>query len=273
MFKKIAIIGVGLMGASLGWAVKKKKIAGQVWGYARRRESLEKIKCLRVVDKVSLSLKEVVYGSDLVVLSLPVKVTIAFFNKIRPFLSKESLVIDLGSTKKEINRAAKEIIPHINFTGCHPLCGTEKSGAQFFQKDLYSNAVCIVTKPQSKAKKVFLFWKRIGAKPVYLNAAYHDKVIAYTSHLPHLLSFSLANTLDEKYSSYSAGSLKDMLRVANSKAFLWQEIFSSNKKEIIKAAEKYKREIDKFLFSLRGGNSRKTAKLIQQANKKAADII
>ena len=163
--KKVAIIGVGLMGGALALALKERFPHFSLWGYARSNASYNKLRTLRIVDKVDRDLKSVIEGADLVVLASPVYVVIEFFKKIAPYLKEGSIVIDLGSTKELIQRKADRHLPKTTtFIGCHPLCGSEKSSAKFSHVDLYKGAFCIITSNQRRkdSRKIKRLWEALG---------------------------------------------------------------------------------------------------------------
>ncbi|RKY33778.1 MAG: hypothetical protein DRP68_01195 [Candidatus Omnitrophota bacterium] len=271
MFKRIGIIGVGLMGGSFSLAFKEKFSQAEVLGFARNINSLRKLKRLKIVDKATQDLKEVVRGSDLIVLALPIYLIIDYLKRIKPFMNSKTIVIDLGSTKMDIHKAVKRLSLEKNFVGCHPLCGSEKSGAMYANKDLYKNSLCIITSNprKSKVRKIKKLWESLEAKVYFLPPAYHDRIISYLSHLPHIISFSLAEAVPLKYYRFFPRSFLDMLRVATSPPHIWNDIFISNRKNIIKSLNNFLKLLEEFKKALANRDIKKIEKLIVRANKKA----
>lgn len=242
MFKKVGIIGVGFMGGSFALAYKEKFPQSFIFGFARSQSSYRRLRKLNILDKVSKDLEEVVSDSELVVLSLPIYVIIEYFKIITPYLKKNTILIDLGSTKVEIEKAAqKSLFYPNNFVGCHPLCGSEKSGGEYAQKDLYKNSLCIITssKRLKSTRMIKKLWESLGSKVYFMSASNHDKIISYVSHLPHILSFSLIKLVPKTYYSFSSSSFQEMTRIGASSAYLWRDIFLSNSKNITKNITAY----------------------------------
>jgi prephenate dehydrogenase len=269
--KKIAIIGVGFMGGSLAIALKKTFPRIKVSGYARSSKSYSRLKGLRITNEVSRDIKEVVSNADIIVLALPIYAIVDAFKKIKSSLKKGAIVIDLGSTKKVIEDKAKKILPKgVRFVGCHPLCGSEKSGAQYSQKGLYENALCVITSSSknSALTTVKSLWKKLGSRTVVMSPSKHDELVSTISHLPHCISFSLVQTVSKKSMKYVGGSYKDLTRISDSPAGVWADIFLSNKKNVLGDIKKFIVEIKKCVSLIEKGNKKKLTSWIESANKK-----
>lgn len=271
--KKVAILGVGFMGGSLALGLKKEFPQFSIWGYARSKKSYQKLKKLRILDQVSRELKKVVEGADLVALALPVESIIDYFEKIAPFLKPGAIVFDLGSTKKSIESQAKKILSKKNiFIGCHPLCGAETSGAQFAKADLYKDATCIITRFNSckELNCIKKLWKKIGSRVVFLEPEVHDNILAMFSHLPHIISFSMVQTIPRnsltKFVNLALPSLRDMTRISDSPADVWSDIFISNKNNILNNMAIFRKKMEKFEKILKTGNKEDLIKLIKKSN-------
>ncbi|MBP7088680.1 MAG: prephenate dehydrogenase [Candidatus Omnitrophica bacterium] len=275
-FKKVSILGVGFMGGSLALATKKTFPQTSVWGYARSRRSYYKLKKLDILDKVITDLKSLIKDADLVILALPVAEIINYLRKIAPFLKENSLVIDLGSSKELIVKKAKQYLPkNIDFIGCHPLCGSEKSGANFSKVDLYQGAICLVTSSwrNKGTKKIKSFWEKLGSKVVFIDPKKHDKILSYMSHLPHLVSFAFMESIPDFYLRFSIRSFKDLTRIAASPASVWADIFLSNKKNILTDLERLNKTLVKFRYLLRENKREKIVNLINKINAKRKNIL
>ena len=272
--KKIAILGVGFMGGSLGLALREKFPQAFVWGYARSRKSYDKLKKLKILNKVERDLQKVVEDADLVALALPISVIIDYFGKIASFLKSEAIVFDLGSSKKVIEVAAKKLLPKkVTFVGCHPLCGAEISGAQFAKADLYKGATCIITNLAVKSKEVKSvekLWKKIGSNTIFLKAELHDEILARFSHIPHIISFSImqfeARGAKAKFIRSALPGLRDMTRISDSPADVWSDIFLSNKENILNNMAAFRKIMEEFEKSLKSESKEDLIRLIKKAN-------
>lgn len=269
--KKIAIIGVGFMGGSLALAVKKNFPGIFVAGYARSNASYKKISKLSILNKVEKDLGKAVCGSDIVVLAAPVYSIVEYLKKIAPFLKKGAIIIDLGSTKELIEKKAFEYLPkNTYFVGCHPLCGSDKSGAQFSTPNLYKGAVCLISPAKNKKalQTIKSLWMHLGCKVILVNAKTHDKILSSVSHLVHVISFSLTGFVPKAYLKFSATSLRDLTRISNSPAGVWADILISNKKNITRDAERFIKVLEKFKELIKKEKKEDILKLLNNINKK-----
>jgi prephenate dehydrogenase len=267
--KKLTIIGVGIMGGSLALAVKKNIAGITVCGFARSEKTYRKLKKLSFLDVVECDLKAAVKDADLVAVALPVFAAADCFKKIAGFLKPGAIVFDLSSTKEEIEKSARKYLPkNVSFVGCHPICGSEKTGVEHSVGELYRNALCVITASPKDAATVTIvdFWRSLGMKTVFLNAKAHDKMLAVTSHLPHAVAFALINAVDESYLKFAPPSLCDMTRIANSPASVWSDIFFSNKKNVLSAIRNCMKSLKQFETILAKNNKAAAIKFIEKAN-------
>jgi len=266
---KVAIIGVGFMGGSLACALKEKFFNLSIWGYARSQKSYRKLSKLGFLDAVETSLKNLVQDADVIILALPVKAIISCLKGITPFLKDKAVVFDLGSSKQEIEKAAKKYLPkNVSFVGCHPLCGSEKSGAEFSDKNLYKDSLCLITSsPKQKAvESVKKMWEELGSKVIFISPGQHDKALSQVSHLPHAVSFCLTNSIDKGYLKFSGSGLKGVTRISGSPAQVWADIFFSNKRNVLKDLKSFIKELEKFEALLKSEDKDKLVDLIKKAN-------
>jgi prephenate dehydrogenase len=273
--KKITIIGVGFMGGSLALAVKKKFPGIFITGYARSDSTYRKLSKLNIVDKVEKDLSKAVCGSDMVILAVPIYSIIYYFKKIAPFLKPGAIVIDLGSTKGLIEKNASKYLPkNIAFIGCHPLCGSDKSGAQFGTPGLYEKAICIVLSSGKKEamRAVKALWNALGCRVILLDSATHDKILSSVSHLVHLISFSLTGFVPGAYLKFAPSSLRDLTRISNSPPAVWADILISNKKNVIADSEKFIKALSLFNKLIKREEKEKIIKIIESINKKQKQI-
>jgi len=273
--KKITILGVGFMGGSLALAIKKNFRGISVTGYARSNDTYKKLSKLNIVDKVEKDLAKAVCGSDIVVLAAPIYSIIDYFKKIAPFLKQGTIVIDLGSTKELIEKKALKYLPkNTYFIGCHPLCGSDKSGAQFSTSNLYKGAICLVSPAKSNIAlhRIESLWKSIGCKVILVNAKTHDKILSSVSHLAHVISFSLTGFVPKAYLKFAATSLRDLTRISNSPAAVWADILVSNKNNVIRDTEKFVEGLEKLKALIKKDKKAEILKFIKNINKKQKTI-
>jgi prephenate dehydrogenase len=241
-FRRIVIIGVGLMGGSLGLAIKKSGLTKEVVGFSPKQSSLEQALKIGAIDTATSDLNEALHHADLVVMATPVETIINLLPKLNDALRRGCIVTDLGSSKVEIVEAAEKRLSNSEFfVGSHPLSGSEKKGVEFASADLFSGAVCIMT-PTTKTnkaaiEKVKTLWTRIGSEVKFLTPEEHDEILGYVSHLPHLLSFALMGTVPMKSLEFITPSLKDMTRIAASSPQMWSDIFLSNSTCVLKSLD------------------------------------
>ena len=251
MFKRIAIIGTGLIGGSMGLGIKKKRLAEVVVGVTSRPKTLREAIQRGAIDRGTLDIKSAVNGANLIILAAPVNTILRVAAVVVKSAPKGAIIIDVGSTKSAIVRRIEKILPKdIYFVGTHPLAGLEKSGVLNAQSSLFKNSLCIIT-PTLKTnplalRKVKSFWQKLGATTRLLSCREHDRIVALTSHLPHIVAFSLINAIPSAYLGFSASGLRDATRLAASDAEIWSDICLSNQKEILQAIGKFEKSLAHF---------------------------
>jgi prephenate dehydrogenase len=274
--KKVAIIGVGLMGGSLALALRKSFPDFDVWGYARSEESFKRVNQY-LPGKVERDLEKLLKDADLVFFALPVGTIIEYFQKTAGFLKPGAIVCDLASTKADIEKAAKKFLKGVKFVGCHPLCGAEKSGIENSDPDLYKDAVCVITAPETKrgVSDVIAIWQALGMRVKFLLAVGHDELFSAVSHLPHVIAFSLINSVDlpNEQTGLLPPSFKDLTRISGSPADVWADIFFSNKKNLSKDIKKMQLVLKEFSGILKSGSKDKMKEFIIKANKRFFSYI
>lgn len=269
MFNKVVIIGTGLIGGSIGLALKKQQLAACVMGLSRHRKNVRLAKKVGAIDSIGESLT-VVEDADLVILATPVDTIIDLAERIANKIKKDCIVIDVGSTKEHIVSALNTLMP--NFLGCHPLAGSEKKGIVNLQDDIFKGSICIIT-PTAQTNprvlnKVKLFWKKMGARIIILSAKKHDQVLALTSHLPHALAFSLISSIPDRYLALSSSGLRDTTRISGSNASLWSEIFLSNRVNLLTVLSIFQKRLTVLKLALEDKNKSQLVKILKKANKK-----
>lgn len=251
-FRKVTIMGVGLMGGSLGMAIKKHHLASQVVGVSAHAASLEEALKYKAIDVGSTEIEKGVHDADLVVLATPVETIIKLFPLINPYLKRGCIVTDLGGTKVSVVEAAEKNLSNAAFfCGSHPLAGSEKQGVAFAQADLFEKSLCIMTttpKTNNAAKeRVQQLWIKVGSEVKFLSPHEHDEVLAYISHLPHLLAYGLISAIPKEFIPYAAQGLRDTTRIAASSPQVWVDICLNNSKNVLKSLD----ELAKNLYCFR----------------------
>src|SRR5215210_7727403 len=193
--KRLSIIGVGLLGGSIGLATKSAAMGCHLVGYGHRRETLDKALASGTIDEAAGTIAEAVQGADLVILCTPVGLFRRNLADIAGSLAKGAIVTDVGSTKRSVVKAAAELLPkHASFVGSHPMAGSEKRGVEFARADLFQGARCILTPNESTdadaINSVEQFWQALGMRTTRLSPADHDRLVCDISHLPHALAAS-----------------------------------------------------------------------------------
>jgi len=256
VIKQLTIIGVGLIGGSLARALKQADAVGEVVGAGRNAQHLQQALALGVVDRIEMDLAAAVRGANVVVVATPVGAAEAIFSAIAPGLSADTVLTDVGSTKASIVAAARRAFGELpkNFVPGHPIAGTEKSGVEASFAELYKGRRVILTPtensgPQAVAR-VRAMWEQAGAEVVETRVEHHDEVLAATSHLPHLLAFSLVDTLatlDDKQEifEYAAGGFRDFTRIASSDPEMWHDICLHNEPALLKMLERFEADLSK----------------------------
>lgn len=248
--KKICIIGVGLIGGAIGIDVKRLGLAQKVVGVVRRQESIQESIKQKAVDEATLSLSEGVRDADMVIIATQISSIIDISKKIIGNLKEGAVVIDVGSIKGKLVDSLDNIFgDKIHYVGTHQMAGSEKKGVLFAHEDMFKDATCVIT-PTKKTNTDALnfvndFWEKLGANIVTIPAGEHDKVVAMSSHLPHVIAASLVNLIrkNENVQPFIGPGFKDTTRIAGSTPVIWKDICQWNKDEILKSIEEYKKEL------------------------------
>lgn len=249
---KVAIIGLGLMGGSLGLCLRENKFIKKVYGYDIDDENAKEALKLGLVDKLMDFNLQKLAQCDIIVLATPVDAIITLLAKLKN-LPKNSTIIELGSTKRKIIESTPKSLKNQTIYA-HPMVGTENSGAKAAFKELYDGAVCVLCdsevaddKHQKRAVEIF---SHLGMKIVFMDSVSHDHHAAIISHLPHAISFALANFVMKEEDKrnivhLAGGSFKGMSRIAKSSPAMWESIFSQNKNNLIESIEHFQKELEK----------------------------
>ncbi|MFH1753096.1 MAG: prephenate dehydrogenase/arogenate dehydrogenase family protein [Candidatus Omnitrophota bacterium] len=255
-FGKIAIIGVGLIGGSIGLAVKSKRLASKVVGIGHRQSSINRALKLKAIDIGTLDPREGVKGADIVILAMPILSMLGMVKKITPHLKDGAILTDVGSTKGVLTREIDNAIPkRVRFVGAHPMAGSEKRGVDQARRDLFCGSLCILTKAGSaNAKSLNIIkglWRKMGAEVVVLSPERHDRVVAEISHLPHMLVFSMLSGIDLGSLKFASSGFCDTTRIAASDPKIWRDITITNSGEIIRSISGFKKELSSLEKAIR----------------------
>ncbi|MFP6582432.1 MAG: prephenate dehydrogenase/arogenate dehydrogenase family protein [Candidatus Hydrogenedentota bacterium] len=234
-FQTVTLIGVGLLGGSLGLALKERGLAGTVRGVGRRQSSLDTALEMGAIDEGMLSLKEGVVGADLVVICTPANAVTDTLDVIRSLCGKDTVVTDVASTKAVICKHAHErwSAPY-SFIGSHPMAGSEKFGPEHARADLYDGAITLVEAPDNHLPEahaaVVQLWESVGSKVIRIDPAHHDECVARTSHIPHVVAAALAQYIQdpEEVQPFIGNGFRDTTRVAEGRPELWRDICLTN---------------------------------------------
>jgi len=251
-FKKITIIGVGLIGGSLGLALKEKKPNFKIVGIDKQ-EIIEKAITRGAIDEGTVNLEEGIKEADIVIVATPVKTILNILTQINPFLKKGCLVTDTGSTKQQIVQKANKVLSEdVFFIGGHPMAGSEECSIESAELHLFHNKTYILT-PTHKSNlvaldKIFLLTKMIGAKKLILDPLEHDRIVSAVSHLPQIMAVSLINVIGElalrennnNYFKAIGEGFKDMTRIASSPYKMWEDICDTNQENILEMIQEFR---------------------------------
>jgi len=285
MFKKICIIGCGLIGSSLARAIKKNNLAEKIVSSNRSDAVNKKVIELKIVDDSSSDTKKMADGSDLVVIATPLSSYEDVISKIKNSLKNGVILTDVGSVKENIiNLVEKNIPKNISWIPSHPIAGTEESGPEAGFSELFQNRWCILTpSKQAKEKDINLlqtFWEKVGSKVDIMEAKQHDYILSITSHIPHLIAYNIVNTSlniqDENESTivkYSAGGLRDFTRIAASNPIMWRDIFIQNKKNTSKMIDQFIKNLEDLKKMIENEDGKKLEQIFTKTKKIRKDIV
>jgi len=285
MFKKICIIGCGLIGSSLARAIKKNNLAEKIVSSNRSDAVNKKVIELKIVDDSSSDTKKMADGSDLVVIATPLSSYEDVISKIKNSLKNGVILTDVGSVKENIiNLVEKNIPENISWIPSHPIAGTEESGPEAGFSELFQNRWCILT-PSKKAKEKDInllqtFWEKVGSKVDIMQAKQHDYILSITSHIPHLIAYNIVNTSlniqDEEKSTivkYSAGGLRDFTRIAASNPIMWRDVFIQNKKNTSKMIDQFIKNLEDLKKAIENEDGKKLEQIFTKTKKIRKDIV
>ncbi|MBV9966696.1 MAG: prephenate/arogenate dehydrogenase family protein [Alphaproteobacteria bacterium] len=266
LFKRVALIGIGLIGSSLARVLRRDMPQTRIVACARRAETLDAAQRLNLADETTDDPAAAADGADLVVLATPLSTYREIATRIAPGLRKGAIVTDVGSVKEQVIRDVKPLIPEgVHFVPGHPVAGTEHSGPESGFAELFRDRWCILTPlpdgdPAAMAKVIAL-WERAGMRIATMAADHHDKVLAVTSHLPHLIAYTIVGTatelgedLQSEVVAYSAGGFRDFTRIAASDPVMWRDIFLTNREAVLELLQRFSEDLTGLQRAIRRGD-------------------
>ena len=285
MFNNILIVGCGLIGSSILRGSISKKISKNIYVYEKSKKNVSFIKKINKKIKFLNKIDYKVSNMDLIVLSVHMSEYNNLLKKLKRFVSSKNLITDTGSTKRNIeNLINKNLELKKIFIPSHPIAGSEVSGPEFGNKNLFKDKWCIIlknnNKPKKNLKKIEKFWKKLGSKIVFMNSIEHDKIFSMTSHLPHLIAYNLVKTAIDfqkknktNIIKYSAGGLRDFSRTASSNEIMWRDIFFENKDNIINSINIFISNLNNLKKLIKNQNNINILRILKNSKKVRKQII
>ncbi|HEY1717443.1 MAG TPA: prephenate dehydrogenase [Verrucomicrobiae bacterium] len=278
-FQKITIIGVGLLGGSIGLAAKKRRVAGEIAGFVRSKKSIAGCEKFGATDFATTDLLAAVSNSDLIILCTPLAQMPSIAKQFLPALKRGAIVTDVGSVKAGVVRELESLVQKsgAHFVGGHPMAGAEKTGVAAARENLFENAVCVLTptkKTNSAAlKKLEQFWRSLGARVLKMDAARHDLLVSRSSHLPHVVAATLANlvlnpTSPKMQPQLCANGFRDTTRIASGSPEMWRDIALANRKNLSRSVDAFVAELKKFQSMLKSGDTKAVEKYFTTAKQR-----
>ena len=284
IYEKIAIIGMGLIGASMALATRQAGLAGQICGCDMSAEVGERVKSLGLVDQFVIDPVQSVEDADLVVMSVPVGAIGALAQRIIPAMKPGAVLTDTGSTKRSVGR---DVTPHvgdgIHWIPSHPLAGTEHSGPAAGFPDLFNGRYWLILPgeaPEAEVARFESFVTAMGAVAERMDADYHDKVLALTSHLPHLIAYTIVSTavnlesqLKNDVIRFSASGFRDFTRLAASDPVMWRDVFINNDEAVLEMLQRFSEDLSYLQRAIRWGEKDKLETLFTRTREIRRSII
>mgnify|MGYP001197448640 FL=1 len=285
MFKNILIVGCGLIGSSILRGSINKKISKNVYVFEKLKKNISIIKKINKRIKFISNFDHQVSKMDLIVLCTHMSEYKNITKQLQRYITSKNIIIDTGSTKRNVEKLIqKNKKLNTVFFLTHPIAGSEVSGPEFGNKNLFKDKWCIILKGKYKSikklKKIERFWKKLGSKTIFMDSVDHDKIFSITSHLPHLIAYNLVKTAidfqnrnKKNIVKYSAGGLRDFSRTAASNEIMWRDIFFSNKDNIINSINIFTKNLNNFKRLIKNENNKSVLKILRNSKKVRKQII
>jgi cyclohexadieny/prephenate dehydrogenase len=289
-FKRVALIGIGLIGSSLSHAMRRagpagEVLAGEIVGHARSAETRATALRIGLISKAYDTAADAVKGADLIILGVPVGACGAIAAEIGPHLAKGAILTDVGSVKGAIVRDCLPHLPEgVHFIPGHPIAGTEHSGPESGFATLFDNRWCILTPlpgaDDTAVAKLRAFWEAVGSKVEIMTAEHHDLVLGITSHVPHLIAFNIVNTAahlgrvtDSEVIQFSAGGFRDFTRIAASDPTMWRDVFLNNRDAVLEMLGRFQEDLSELQRAIRYGDGDTLHRLFTEARQIRRGVI
>ncbi|MBH90637.1 MAG: cyclohexadienyl dehydrogenase [Candidatus Marinimicrobia bacterium] len=282
--KNILIVGCGLIGSSLVRAIKSRNLSKNIYIYEKSKKNILTIKRLKLGCK-NLEISKNYIKFDFIVLCTPMSQYESVIKKIEKFIDQKTIITDVGSTKVESIKKLKKILTYKrNLIPSHPIAGSEVSGPQYGNKNLFKGRWNIIIKEKgintNALRKIKVFWNKLGSKVIFMDANKHDIIFSVTSHLPHLIAYNLVKTATnfeksnkKKLIQYSAGGLRDFTRIASSNEIMWRDIFFSNKLNMINVINLFIKNLELFKKLIRTNQNSRLVRFLTESKKVRKKII
>ena len=282
MFEQLGLIGCGLMGGSFALALKKGRLVKRVVGYSKSPSTTERARQMGVIDVEAPSALLAVSGADIVLLAVPVSATEATFKAIRHLVGPNTLVMDVGSTKRDVVDAARRVLRDNlgAFVPCHPITGKEVSGVEHADADLYTGKQVIITPIERtftvQLQKAVDVWTAIGCHVTKMSPQAHDAAYAAVSHLPHLIAFALINGITgqdhgKEYMSLAGPGFRDFSRIAASDPHMWRDILIANREELLAQSHIFQQNLSALEQMIATSNADGLEAMIEKASETRAN--
>ena len=283
ILNEITIIGPGLIGASLGLALKKNKLVKKINGIDSNKENIKSAIKIKAIDCDLKKIDQRISKSDLIIICTPVGKFEKIIEALEPYVTKNNIITDVGSVKSIFKKnTIISKIQHLEIIPAHPIAGTELSGAVNAKVNLFNNKWCILT-PINKSKnikKVKYIWESIGMKVSLMSPEEHDEIMSVTSHLPHLIAFTIVSTAfnlnpkeKKRLLNFSAGGFRDFTRIGSSDPEMWKDIFLNNKEYILKTLTKFIDDLSFFKNMIENNEASNIHKFIKKTKSIRKKII
>ena len=277
MFEQLGLIGCGLMGGSFALALKRAGLVKRIVGYSKSPSTTERARAMGVIDVEAPSALLAVSGADIVLIAVPVAATEATFKAIKHLVTPSMLIMDVGSTKRDVIDAGRRALrEHIgSFVPAHPIAGKEVSGVEHSDPDLYAGRQVILTPIERtqtiQLQKAIDVWTALGCRVLQMSPEQHDAAFAAVSHLPHLISFALMNSISgqpqgQDYLSLAGPGFRDFTRIAASDPKVWRDIMISNREELLAHSKFFQRNLQALELMISSGNAEALEGLLEQAS-------
>jgi prephenate dehydrogenase len=278
-WQQITLVGVGLLGGSLGLAVRKRRLASRVVGFVRRQASVAECERAGACDKAELDLGAAVRGSDFIVLCTPLAQMRELAERLLPAIKREAVITDVGSVKGSVVSELEPLFANAGgyFVGSHPMAGAEKTGVSAASAELFQKAVCAVT-PTSATnadalQRVEDFWRAVGALPIRMSAEKHDDLVSRSSHLPHVVAAELANYVlspvhPKEQATLCANGFRDTTRIASGSPEMWRDICLANRVNLARVLGVFIEDLQEFQIALNDGDTKAVEEFFSQAKER-----